>query len=149
VARHHGFVDSNLLVFNAVSALGVRVAHYGVYRNVAAPLDEIQALLRDGAAVLAEVDFRPGGSVQMHWVRLFSVDEDDGWVMDPWLPEENNPVSLMMRYALPQWDSPARALFRVVAYQPVPKDDVALSFTAPTFKAMTQEKLDAAPWVTP
>jgi len=132
LARNNGFTQGNLLVFGAVVKLGVEMAHYVDCSQRPAPLDVIADALAQRAIVLAEVDFRPGGSRNQHWVRILPTKknltsaeqkaalEKDCYVMDPWMPDRYSWRWLMSGYALPSWDGPERALFRVVVYQRQP-----------------------------
>jgi hypothetical protein len=80
--------------------------------------------------VIVEVDFQPGGGRNQHWVRLIphgpelSVAQQtellatDALLLDPWLEHPVRPRWLMPTYALPAWNSPARAIFRIAIYEP-------------------------------
>ncbi len=138
LARNGGFVNSaggttnaNLLVFGVVNRLaGVRLAKFVDCRKTSAPMTEIAGAIAAGKVVLVEVDFTPGGTLQQHWVRLLperpgvSPAEtlvflgSDARIMDPWMPPGSEFRWLMTCYALPGWDTPARAIMRVAIYEP-------------------------------
>jgi hypothetical protein len=144
LARHGGFYQGNLLVFDSLRPLGVAMAAYIDCRRVPAPVDRLATALGEGHGVLVQVDFRPGGAQQMHWVRLLVLEDDDALVMDPWLPPEWAVTLLMPRYALPAWDGPARAIMRAVIYEPL---DAAAAVVTQGAADARQEALCAAPWV--
>lgn len=124
--RNNGYTGGNLFVFNALEPLGITLdAVIDCYRQ-AAPMDRVEQALRDSREVLALVDFKPGGAVGQHWVRLLDpvyVDYPrqpaftDYVIHDPWLPEGKNEIRLLSRYALPTWDDAARAIFRLAIYR--------------------------------
>ena len=139
LARNGGFVNSaggtsnaDLLVFGAVNRLpGVRLADFVDCRKSSAPMGTIAQALAEGKVVLVEVDFHPGGTLQQHWVRLLpeyngltpeqTLDllQDDVRIMDPWMPPGSELRWLMTSYALPGWDSPARAIMRIAIYEKI------------------------------
>jgi len=113
---HQGFVSSNLMRFNAFGPLGVSCFEVIECANRPAPVEHIADAIAAGHTVIALVDFSPGGTVNQHWVRLLSLDDDEAQIMDPWNPPPDPVYYLMARYAAPTWITPARALFRVVIY---------------------------------
>ena len=126
LARHDGFVappdepdESNLFVFSAVGRLGVQLIDFVDCRDIPAPVGKIRAALaKPDHFVVIQVDFKPGdGQRQQHWVRAVTWFDADIKIMDPWSLNDNQTVYLMTRYALPTWDSPARAIFRLAIYQ--------------------------------
>ena len=116
LVTHSGFVDGNLMRFDAFGPLGISCVGVIECEDVAAPVERIYAALGSGQAVIAKVDFRPGGSVDQHWVRILSLDDLDAEIMDPWNPPPKMVYYLMSRYAAPVWSSPARCIFRIVIY---------------------------------
>jgi hypothetical protein len=115
LARHGGFVDGCRFVFRAVEPLGLRLVQVVDCLSTPAPMDMVGQALGRGEFVLAMVDFAPSmRKLQQHWVRILSCDEDDCVISDPWL--ECGEISLMARYALPSWDDPSRAIFRLAVY---------------------------------
>jgi hypothetical protein len=149
LARNRGYVapggqpkERNLFVFDGLSALGVEMVAYVDARNAPAPIERLrEALSVEDQFVVLHVDFRPGGAVQQHWVRAVQWWEDDVEVMDPWITGASQQSFLMARYALPSWDTPARAVFRMVIYR---YSDVASEYPAssPSRRALVQEGLD-------
>ena len=113
-----GFKDGNLFIFDSVAPLGLRRVRSIYASTTAAPIADLTEALKAGHAVIVQVDIAPGGKMDQHWVRLLSVDEKDGQIMDPWkLPgQEFVPLST---YFAPGWD-PARAIFTAHIYQAEP-----------------------------
>jgi hypothetical protein len=129
LARNRGYVaprgqtkERNLFVFDSLGLLGVKMVDYIDARSRAAPVERVEeALEAEDQFVVLHVDFRPGGSVQQHWVRAVAWYEDDIEVMDPWITGPSQQSFLMTRYALPSWDDPTRAIYRIAIYQhPIP-----------------------------
>lgn len=131
LVRNNGYTGGNLFVFNALETLGVVLdAVIDCYRQ-AAPMEQVAQARREDRQVLALVDFRPGGGVGQHWVRLLSPvwrecpgqpSMSDYVIHDPWLPEGKNEIRLLPRYALPTWDNAARAIFRLAIYRSADQD---------------------------
>jgi len=125
LARNSGYVaprsrtrERNLFVFDSLGPLGVELVEYIDARKKAAPLKELEeALAQEDTLVALHVDFSPGGSSQQHWVRAVEWYEHDIKVMDPWITGSEQTAYLMTRYALPSWDDPTRAIFRIVIYR--------------------------------
>lgn len=149
LARNKGFAtargrsrERNLFVFDSLGPLGVRMVEYVDARTRPAPLDRIrEALERDDQFVVIHVDFSPGGSTQQHWVRALEYYDSDIRLMDPWIRGPSQETFLMTRYALPSWDDPSRAIYRMVVYRAV---GLTLSGPAPGFSTQryVQERLD-------
>lgn len=126
LARNGGFTappdepgESNLFVFGALGGLGVPLVDFIDCRDIPAPIDKIRdALAKSDQFVVIQVDFRPGdGQRQQHWVRAVEWFDADIKIMDPWLTGSHHAAYLMTRYALPSWDSAARAVFRLAIYR--------------------------------
>jgi hypothetical protein len=118
LARNDGFIQGSLFVFAAIEALGVQLEAVIDCSRQPAPMDLVAQALDLGQGVVALVDFRPGGSVNQHWVRILAYDaeEEDCRIVDPWMPPGYELYWLMARYAVPAWDDPARAIFRLAMY---------------------------------
>lgn len=130
LSRNNGYVDSNLFVFGSLNALvGASLVNVIDCATTPAPIDAIRSTLDQGGAVLALVDFVPGGSVNQHWVRVWAISDDDAFIMDPWLPPGFEDYWLMPRYALAGWSGPERAFFRFALY------DRATILPAPSTKS--------------
>lgn len=110
--------ERNLFVFDAMRPLGVRLVEYVDCRDIPAPVGKVRdALARPKTFVVIQVDFRPGdGQRQQHWVRAVEWFDADIRIMDPWITGNSQEAYLMTRYALPSWDSAARAIFRMAIY---------------------------------
>ena len=86
---------------------------------------------------MIQVDFSPAkGGTQQHWVRPLVWYETDIQIMDPWMEGGSQGGFLMTHYARPDWDDPARAIFRVVIYRRKEKEP---SYTAPAHVPVVQE----------
>jgi hypothetical protein len=149
LARNRGYVapggqpkERNLFVFDGLRSLGVEMVAYIDARNQPAPIDRLkEALDVEGQFVALHVDFRPGGAVEQHWVRAVRWWDDDVEVMDPWIKGSTQQSYLMARYALPSWDTPSRAIYRMVIYR---YSDVGAEYPvqSPSRRALVQERLD-------
>lgn len=123
LCREGGFSGGNLLVFSRPATLyQLSVAIVDCY-SIPAPLTSIANALEARSEVLVLVDFKPGGGVNQHWVRLLDPVESGGEVVDfrihdPWLSGDYNDARtwLMARYGHYSWDSPDRAIFRLAIY---------------------------------
>jgi hypothetical protein len=110
--------ERNLVVFSALTPLGVRLVDYVDCRKMAAPIGRIrEALLEESQFAIIEVDFKPGDEHNQHWVRAVEWFESDIKIMDPWMIDVDHEAYLMTRYAAPAWDNPARAVFRIAVYR--------------------------------
>ena len=124
LARHNGFVNGDRFVFDSVRPLGLKLVELIDCSNRPAPMAPIKAALAAGQAVIVKVDFKPGGSVQQHWVRVLELhDDDDCWVMDPWLPVGFNCYWLMARYARPDWNDLPRTIHYIAIYEKIVETD--------------------------
>jgi len=148
LARNKGFVaprtatkERNLYVFNSLGPLGVKLVEYIDARSSAAPVAKIEkALAREDTLVAIHVDFSPGGSNQQHWVRALSWHTTDVRIMDPWIRGDSQEAYLMTRYALPSWDDPARAVFRIAIYE-FRGASATLTASSLNERAIVQDKL--------
>lgn len=113
-----GFLQDNLFVFDSVAPLGLRRIRSIYASATPAPIADLADALNAGNAIVIEVDFTPGGPMNMHWVRLLSVDEKDGQIMDPWQKPGKEFVPLSTYFAS-GWDS-ARSIFIAHIYQADP-----------------------------
>lgn len=144
LARNGGFVaplnqtkERNLFVFDSLGPLGVRLVEYIDARKRPAPLDVLEeGLHTEGYFAAIHVDLSPGASTQQHWVRAVAWHDRDIQVMDPWIKGSSQDAYLMTRYALPSWDDPARAIFRIVIYQVV-----GVEATYPTPSVVTRSNV--------
>ncbi len=114
--ENNGFVGGNLFVFASVVPLGLQLVELIRSQSQPAPIERLSAYLAGGAAVVVLVDARPGGELDSHWVRLLSVDEKDGRIMDPWQLPGKEFVALSTYFG-EGW-TPARAIFTAAVYQP-------------------------------
>jgi uncharacterized protein YndB with AHSA1/START domain len=160
MARNGGFTGGNRVVFNSVEKLGgVKLAQFIDARNRPAPLKPIAAALARGDGVAIEVDFRPGGALNQHWVRVlperYGMNEaevlealkTDALIMDPWMPKGENVRWLMASYARYDWDTPETAIYRIAIYQRTEEGEAkeAASFAAASSsKGKQQEPITQA-----
>ena len=114
--ENKGYVNDCLFNFNSVLSFGVSLAERINCLNTAAPIAHLSEAIEAGSVVIVQVDSRPGGELDQHWVRLLSVDSQDGQIMDPWQLPGGEFVKLS-RYFASGWTS-ERAIFTVVVYQP-------------------------------
>lgn len=114
--ENKGYASGNLFVFASVTSMGLQLAELIRSQSQPAPIARLAELLDDGAAIAALVDFTPGGELDTHWVRLLSVDEKDGEIMDPWQMPGKEFVRLSTYFAS-GW-TPARAIFTAAIYRP-------------------------------
>ncbi|MFN2109285.1 MAG: hypothetical protein ACK2UI_06450 [Anaerolineae bacterium] len=152
LTRNGGFMapadvpeEQNLFVFGALSALGAHLVEYVDCGDIPAPMHKIQAALAQPKTfVVIQVDFTPGdGQPQQHWVRAVEWFDTDLKIMDPWLVAPGHDLYLMTRYALPAWDAPARAVYRIAIY----RYDLAGVPFAPEFETpIVQETLCGYPY---
>ncbi len=112
--ENKGFASGNLFVFNSVAALGLKLSAFIRAENNEMPLDRLTAALEDGAAVVLQVDSTPGGTLNQHWVRLMSLSDQDGEIMDPWQLPGKEMVKLS-KYFASGW-TPKRAIFAAAVY---------------------------------
>ena len=81
-----------------------------------APLDEIDAALARGQAVLVELDRSPAAGIQNHWVVLYKKEGNDYLMNDPWpYPVDSGETKLAPRYAAGR--SLAKVITAVVWYE--------------------------------
>lgn len=119
-----GFVDglgrvgapgANRFVFDSLRAFGVALQAFGICRMFPAPVAVLRADL-PGRALIVEVDYRPGGALDNHWVRVLEFCADgDALIMDPLV---SGPQRLLARYGAPGWDL-ARAIFAHAMYESI------------------------------
>ncbi|MBN1248875.1 MAG: hypothetical protein JXC32_14535 [Anaerolineae bacterium] len=148
LARNKGYVaprsqtrERSLFVFDSMQPLGVKMVDYIDARRRSAPLDVIEkALAADDLFVVIHVDFSPGGTAQQHWVRAVAWYEHDIKVMDPWITGSTQESYLMTRYALPSWDDPSRAIYRIAVYQAV-DPETTYPTSGVTTRTIVQEQL--------
>ncbi len=152
LTRHEGFMAPpdapearNLFVFGAPSALGARLVDYVDCGNTPAPVNKVRdALAQPKTFVALQVDFTPGdGQPQQHWVRAVEWFDADIKIMDPWLVEPGQDLYLMTRYALPVWDDPARAIYRIAIYH---YDLAGVPFAPVAEAPIVQETLCSYPY---
>ncbi len=114
--QNKGFASGNLFVFASVVPLGLQLADLIRSQSQPAPIERLAELLADGAAIIVLVDINPGGGLDTHWVRLLSVDDKDGQIMDPWQMPGKEFVRLSTYFAS-GWTT-ARAIFTAAVYRP-------------------------------
>jgi len=113
--ENNGFAGSNLFVFASVVPLGLQLVELIRSQSQPAPIERLSAYLTEGAAVVVLVDAKPGSELDSHWVRLISVNEKDGEIMDPWQLPGKERVTLSTYFG-EGW-SPARAIFTAAVYR--------------------------------
>jgi hypothetical protein len=114
--ENKGFASGNLFVFGSVAPLGLRLSELVRAQSNKMDIDKLVQAIKDGAAVVVQVDSKPGGELNQHWVRVLSVDEKDGQIMDPWQLPGREFIKLSTYYAS-GWNA-ARAIFIAAIYRP-------------------------------
>jgi len=112
--QSRGYVDDCFFVFASIDALGAQFTEFIDCYRVAAPIERLVSALEAGAGCLAMVDWRPGGSVQPHWVWITALTTQHGQIMDPWQLPGRECVDLAT-YLASGW-TPARGIFLVALY---------------------------------
>ncbi len=115
--QNGGFTGGGLFVWDSITPLGLRRAETISCATQPAPIKRLAEALASGAGVVVQVDAKPGGASDEHWVRLLAVDDKDGQIMDPWQLAGKELIALS-RYFASGW-TPARAIFMAVVYSPV------------------------------
>jgi hypothetical protein len=115
--KNGGFTGGGLFVWDSITSLGLRRAETISCATQPAPIKRLAEALASGAGVVVQVDAKPGGAPDQHWVRLLAVDDKDGQIMDPWQLAGKELIALS-RYFASGW-TPARAIFMAVVYSPV------------------------------
>ncbi len=138
-----GFVQGNLFVLDSVLSLGLRRLKSLQPRTDSTAITALSDALKAGQGVVVQVDFTPGGALNQHWVRLLSVDEKDGQIMDPWQFPGKEFVPLSTYFA-PGWDS-ARTIIIAHIYQAEPPKRWTLDAEAPGRRIRRAEPLPEDP----
>ena len=113
--ENKGYASGALFVFSSVASFGVRVAEMIHCQATPAPIKHMSEALGDGAVIIVQVDSKPGGALNQHWVRVLSIDEKDGQIMDPW-QYPGKEFTTLSRYFATDW-TVERAIFTVAIYQ--------------------------------
>ena len=113
--ENRGYASGALFIFSSVAAFGVRLAEMIRCQTTPAPITHMAEALEDDAVVIVQVDSKPGGELDQHWVRLLTVDEKDAEIIDPWQYPGKEQTKLS-RYFAEGW-STERAIFTVAIYQ--------------------------------
>ena len=117
--RNNKFVRNNEIDLSSdpFVSLGMKLVEPVIFcEDKAAPTDKIMMAIEDKHGVIVKVDFDPGGIINMHYIRILGIMEDDCMIADPWIYPANWPTHLMPRYALPEWKSPAMAIMRIAIF---------------------------------
>jgi len=116
LTANHGYVDDGLLLLDALTAWGARLAEWHACERVPALVARLAARLAAGAGVLVMVDSTPGGAVTTHWVRVatFTDDQREAQVMDPWQLPGQTSVALVRTYGAAGWDAARTTLLALV-----------------------------------
>lgn len=119
LGRGSGFID-DLVVWGGLPVLypefSLRKVTLCRKDSQRAPLDEIDAALARGQAVLVELDRSPAAGIQNHWVVLYKKEGNDYLMNDPWTyPVDRGETKLATRYAFGR--SLAKIITAVVWYE--------------------------------
>ena len=137
---HHGYLRGCQYIWDSVRGLGANLGALIHCPTQPAPIERIEAALASGCGVIAEVDSKPGGKVQQHWVRVLQVVEGECLIMDPWQRPGMEIVALLDYYGAPGWDS-ARAIFAVAIY--TQSSERVIEFSYPDVRLMDAQGLPA------
>lgn len=103
LGRGNGFINEMIVwgglprIFPEFSLRKIIICREDTQR---APLNEIDAALARGQAVLVEIDRSPARGIQNHWVVLYKKEGGDYLMNDPWPhPVDGKPTLLSPRYA--------------------------------------------------
>jgi hypothetical protein len=110
----HGYRSDNLFVFSSVGGLGVDLVDHVNCEYTPAPAELLSDALDGGCGVVIMVDHHPGGHVNQHWVRLISLQERGGWIMDPWR-KPGSEMTALNDYLMDDWNA-ARGIFAAATY---------------------------------
>ena len=113
--ENNGYAGGSLFVFSSVASFGVRVAEMIHCQSTPAPIKHMSEALGDGAVIIVQVDAKPGGTLDQHWVRVLTIDDKDGQIMDPW-QYPGKEFTTLSRYFAKDW-TVERAIFTVAIYQ--------------------------------
>lgn len=107
---HNGYTEDNRLIWASVP--GLQFKDYHVWRDIEA---NIPLFLEEVAKhpVIIQVDFRPGGELNTHFVLALSSDGNDVDILDPW---DGAKTKLLKRYAVSNWNL-ARAIYAMAVYE--------------------------------
>jgi len=142
MCQNDGFVSGNRIVFAKLGELARLSVEVVDCSQVPAPMDKIENTLAVGGYPIVKVDFRPGGSVQQHWVRILELVDNDALIHDPWL-DDGGPYWLMQKYGHYTWPNVARAVYRMALYTRPEKG--ALDFSVRPSGLCVQESLSPFP----
>jgi isoleucyl-tRNA synthetase len=78
-----------------------------------------------------------------HYRAGFEWFDTDLKIMDPWLAEPRHDLYLMTRYAMPTWDGPSRAIYRIAIYR---YDLAGVPFAPGAEAPIVQESLCGYPY---
>jgi len=82
---NQGFFGALIAWYGVARALpGLRVRALVECRQTPAPMGEIDAALKDGRPVIVELDMSPSLGFQNHWVLIYSRQDNDYLIHDPW-----------------------------------------------------------------
>lgn len=112
--QNNGYTSDNRLVWSKITEFEPRVqfVNYHLWRNIAANIPLLIEKLQVSPHII-QVDFRPGGALDTHFVLALSSDSNDIDIIDPW---DGSHTKLLQRYALSTWDL-SRAVYAMVDYE--------------------------------
>jgi hypothetical protein len=111
--NNSGYTNGNLIYWAKVSGLipELQFRDYKKWQNVEADLPYVISELEKHPVIL-QVDFRPGGALDTHFVLALSYADNDIDIIDPW---DGVQTKLLRRYALADWNL-KRAIYAMVVY---------------------------------
>jgi hypothetical protein len=110
---NNGYTPDNRVYWAAVGKLipEMKFTHYYKWQDIRANLPLVLEELAKHPVIL-QVDFRPGGDLDTHFVLALSGNEVDIDIIDPW---DGARTKLLQRYAKEDWDL-ERAIYAMVVY---------------------------------
>jgi hypothetical protein len=111
--NNSGYTNGNLIYWAKVSGLipELQFRDYKKWQNIEADLPHIISELEKHPVIL-QVDFRPGGALDTHFVLALRYTDNDIDIIDPW---DGSQTKLLRRYALADWNL-KRAIYAMVVY---------------------------------
>ena len=143
--QNGGFTGGGLFVWDSITSLGLRRAETIQCVSQPAPVKHLAEVLADNAAVVVEVDSTPDGPLNQHWVRLLSVDDKDGQIMDPW-QWPGREFTTLSRYFAPGWTPKGQSSWRwFIARLPPPATCSGTVATSPRSVSGPRKRKAAPP----
>ena len=111
--NNNGYTQDNLIYWAKVNEFipELQFRDYKKWQNIEADLPYVISELEKHPVIL-QVDFRPGGALDTHFVLALRYTDNDIDIIDPW---DGIQTKLLRRYALADWNL-KRAIYAMVVY---------------------------------